>query len=89
MNDIVLSADAQNELEKLVAEARRNSAEAQKFAIEAGKLFSVSANRLAEYKDRGFFKRCWYAISGKTGELERANQSDLMVRQASSMKLVK
>ena len=81
MNDIVLSADAQSELEKLVAEARRNSAEAQKFAIEAGKLFSVSADRLAEYKDRGFFKRCWYAISGKTGELERANQSDLMQMQ--------
>lgn len=81
MNDVVLSENAQNELEKLVAEAQRNSAEAQKFAIEAGKLFSVSANRLAEYKDRGFFKRCWYAISGKTGELERANQSELIQMQ--------
>ena len=81
MNDIILSESVQNELEKLVGEARRNSAEAQRFAIEAGKLFSVSANRLAEYKDRGFFKRCWYAISGKTGELERANQSDLIQMQ--------
>lgn len=81
MNDVVLSENAQNELEKLVAEAQRNSAEAQKFAIEAGKLFSVSANRLAEYKDRGFFKRCWYAISGKTGGLERANQSELIQMQ--------
>ena len=81
MNDIILSEGAQNELEKLVGEARRNSTEAQKFAIEAGKLFSVSANRLAEYKNRGFFKRCWYAVSGKTGELERANQSELMQMQ--------
>lgn len=81
MNDIVLSDNEQVELEKLTKQAQRNATEAQKFSIEAAKILSVTKERLAEYKDRGFFKRCWYAVSGKTSALERANQEDLIKMQ--------
>lgn len=79
--EIALSDQENQELEQLTKQAQRNSIEAQKFAIEAAKLLSVTTDRLKDYKDRGFFKRCWYAVSGKTGELERANQSDLIKMQ--------
>ena len=81
MNEITLTDNEQNELEKLTREAQRNTTEAQRFAIEAAKVLSVTQERLKDYKDRGFFKRCWYAVSGKTSELERANQADLIKMQ--------
>lgn len=81
MNEITLTDNEQNELEKLTREAQRNTTEAQRFAIEAAKVLSVTQERLKDYKDRGFFKRCWYAVSGKTSELERANQAGLIKMQ--------
>ncbi len=76
-----LSIADQKQLETLVAEAERNRSDAQRLALDASKLLSVTSNRLSEYKDRGFFKRCWYKISGKQGELDRANQADLIAMQ--------
>lgn len=76
-----LTTQEEMQLDKLVADAERNRKEAQQFAIEAGSLLTATTNRLCEYKDRGFFKRCWYAISGKQGELERANVEDLAKMQ--------
>ena len=81
MNEITLTDNEQNELEKLTKDAQRNTTEAQRFAIEAAKVLSVTQERLKDYKDRGFFKRCWYAVSGKTSELGRANQADLIKMQ--------
>ena len=69
------------ELEKLVTQAERNRIEAQQFSIEASKLLAITRRRLNDYMDRGFFKRCWYAVSGKQGELDRANQGDLIQMQ--------
>ncbi len=79
--DMNLSIADQKQLETLVAEAERNRSDAQRLALDASKLLSVTSSRLAEYKDRGFFKRCWYKISGKQGELDRANQADLIAMQ--------
>ena len=76
-----LSIADQKQLETLVAEAERNRSDAQRLALDASKLLSVTSNRLSEYKDRGFFKRCWYKISGKQDELDRANQADLIAMQ--------
>ena len=76
-----LSIADQKQLETLVAEAERNRSDAQRLALDASKLLSVTSNRLTEYKDRGFFKRCWYKINGKQGELDRANQADLIAMQ--------
>ena len=81
MNEIILTDNEQTELEKLTKDAQRNTTEAQRFAIEAAKVLSVTQERLKDYKDRGFFKRCWYAVSGKTSELARANQTDLIKMQ--------
>ena len=67
MSDYALTIEEQKQLEKIVADAKRNKSEAQKLALDAGKLRTITADRLAEYKDRGFFKRCWYKVSGKQG----------------------
>ena len=76
-----LTESQQRRLVELSEEATRNKAKAQQLALDAGKLLTATADRLEEYKDRGFFKRFWYAISGKQGELDRANQSDLIAMQ--------
>lgn len=76
-----LTVQEQKYFEKLIANAERNKVEAQQLALDAGKLLTVTAERLEDYKDRGFFKRCWYKISGKQDELNRANQTDLIAMQ--------
>lgn len=81
MDDIVLTDEENVQLVELNKQAQRDGTEAQKFAIEASKLLSITLDRLADYKDRGFFKRCWYAVSGKNSELERANQADFIKMQ--------
>lgn len=75
------SGEEQKQLEKLAIEAERNKSDAQRLALDAGKLLTVTSDRLNDYKDRGFFKRCWYKISGKQGSLDRANQFDLISMQ--------
>jgi dephospho-CoA kinase len=79
--DTSLTVQEEKHLNELVANAERNKAEAQKLALDAGKLLTITADRFNEYKDKGFFKRCWYTISGKRGELERANKHDLIEMQ--------
>lgn len=81
MNVNELTVEEQKHFEKLVADAQRNNTEAQQLALDAGKLLTVSGKRWKDYKDRGFFKRCWYKISGKQGALDRANQKDLTEMQ--------
>lgn len=76
-----LTENEQRRLVELTEEATRNKTRAQQLAIDAGKLLTATADRFEEYKNRGFFKRCWYAISGKQDELDRANQSDLISMQ--------
>ena len=76
-----LSTREQKHLEELIANAERNKVEAQQLALDAGKLLTITSDRLDEHKDKGFFKRCWYKISGKQGELDRANQKDLIEMQ--------
>ncbi len=84
MNDVAipeLSLADQKQLELLTLNAQRNKVEAQRLALDASKLLGITESRLEAYKDRGFFKRCWYKFSGKLGELDRANQADLISMQ--------
>ena len=81
MNINELTLQEQQHFATLVQNAEKNKAEAQQLALDAGKLLSVTRKRLDDYKDRGFFKRCWYKISGKQGSLDRANQNDLIEMQ--------
>ena len=79
--DINLTENEQKHLDTLISNAQRNKIEAQQLALDAGKLLSITKERLDDYKERGFFKRCWYKFSGKQGELARANQNDLIAMQ--------
>ncbi len=68
-------------LEPKLAWAKDRTAETEQLALDATRLMSCTSDRLEQYADRGFFKRCWYTLSGKTGELERANEKDLIDMQ--------
>lgn len=68
-------------LEGKLAWAKAGKAEAEQLALDASRLLCCTENRLEEYAGQGFFKRCWFTLSGKTGALERANQADLVGMQ--------
>ena len=68
-------------LDGTLALARQRSPEAAQLALDASRLLACTSDRLDLYKDQGFFKRCWYTLSGKTGSLQRANQADLIKMQ--------
>jgi len=69
------------QLEPLLAQAAEHGVETQQLALDATRLLSCTEGRLDEYKDMGFFKRCWSKLSGKTGSMARANQNDLIEMQ--------
>ena len=68
-------------LEGKLAWAADRSAAAEQLALDASRLLSCTENRLQDYVGQGFFYRCWFTLSGKTGSLERATQSDLIEMQ--------
>jgi hypothetical protein len=61
--------------------AKERNAETEQLAMDASRLLSCTEARLQEYAGQGFFKRCWYQFTGKTGSLERIMQSDLISMQ--------
>ncbi len=68
-------------LDPKLAWAKTRTVETQQLALDATRMLSCTEGRLQEYYDKGFFKRCWYTLSGKTGSLDRANQNDLIYMQ--------
>lgn len=68
-------------LEPKLAWATGRQAECEQMALDATRLLSCTENRLQDYVGQGFFKRCWSGLSGKTGEIMRANQNDLIEMQ--------
>lgn len=77
-----IERNGQTDLEALVADAQRDVEKAQQLATDASKLLSMSADRLNEYKKKGFVQRCWLKFSGKLDdELSSANQSDMIKMQ--------
>lgn len=76
------------QLEPILARAESHSADAEQLALDATRLLSCTSDRLVEYQDKGFFKRCWCSLSGKTGSLERANQADLIRMQKASWRYI-
>ena len=69
------------QLNPILEKAKDQSLQTQQLALDATRLFSCTEKRLNDYSDKGFFKRCWYFLYGKTGEVQRANQSDLVEMQ--------
>ncbi|MFA7691923.1 MAG: hypothetical protein GX117_09400 [Candidatus Hydrogenedentes bacterium] len=68
-------------IEPKLAWAKDGNIESQQLALDATRLLSCTEDRLDDYKNMGFFKRCWKGLSGKTGEMQRANQKDLAEMQ--------
>jgi|GEM_PF-2310377 len=68
-------------LSKKVQWAEENSALAEQLAMDASRLLSCTDDRLQEYANKGFFKRCVASFSGKTSQMQRANQNDLIQLQ--------
>lgn len=79
-------SDAQ--FDELMAWAERHTVEAQQLAMDSTRLLGCTGDRLQELQDQGFFKRCVRRLSGKTGEMERANMNDLISLQKNAFKYI-
>ena len=75
-------------LEPKLAWAKDRTVEAEQLALDATRLLSCTEERLGEIYDRGFFTRCWYSLSGKHGEVARANQNDLISMQKTAWRYI-
>jgi protein-L-isoaspartate(D-aspartate) O-methyltransferase len=56
-------------------------AETEQMALDATRLLSCTEDRLNDFQGQGFFKRCWFKLCGKHGEIQLANQNDLIEMQ--------
>ncbi|OYV33060.1 MAG: hypothetical protein B7Z80_25120 [Rhodospirillales bacterium 20-64-7] len=54
---------------------------AEQLALDASRLLACTGDRVATYQGQGFFKRCWFGLSGKNGNVQRANEKDLIEMQ--------
>ncbi len=61
--------------------AEQNTELAEQLAMDATRLMSCTNERLEDYKDKGFFKRCVSSFSGKTAKMQRDNQNDIVEMQ--------
>lgn len=68
-------------LESKLAWAQDRQALCEQMALDASRLLSCVEDRLGDYSGQGFFRRCWSGLSGKNGEVERANARDLIEMQ--------
>lgn len=68
-------------LEQKLAWATNRRALSEQMALDASRLLSCTEDRLEVYAGQGFFKRCWFTLSGKVGEAERASTKDLVEMQ--------
>ncbi len=73
--------DINQALEPKLAWAKTRVAETEQMALDATRLLSCTEQRLNDYMNQGFFKRCWHKLCGKQGEMMRANQNDLTEMQ--------
>lgn len=68
-------------LEPALAWAEKRLPEAEQLAADAARLMSCTEDRLDSYGNAGFLTRCWHKLSGKQGDIARANQRDLAEMQ--------
>ncbi len=70
-----------NQLDSKLTWAKDNQALAEQLAMDATKLLSCTEDRVTDYEGKGFFIRCWSSFSGKTAQMQRDNQNDLISMQ--------
>jgi len=80
MNEIEIS-EIDELLEPKVQLAKKNQILAEQLAMDTTRLMSCTHERLQDFKDKGFFKRCVSSFSGKTAKMQRDNQNDLISMQ--------
>jgi len=68
-------------LDVKLAWAKSRMAVAEQLALDASRLLACTGDRLATYQGQGFFKRCWFGLSGRNGNVQRANEKDLIEMQ--------
>ena len=71
-------AQIDQQLDPLLVFAGTHPEKTQQLALDATRLLSCTEGRFREDQSKGFFKRCWYTLSGKTGALKRATLADLV-----------
>ncbi len=76
------------QLDPILGYAQTKVAETQQLAFDATRLLSCTEDRFDDYRGQGFFRRCWSALYGKTGEMQRANQKDLILMQKYSWRYI-
>lgn len=76
-----LDASERSTLDNIIGNSKQSSAITQQLAVDASKLVTLSAERLAEQSSAGFFKRMVGVISGQTSRNDLKNQADLMHMQ--------
>lgn len=77
-----------SQVEQMMDWAKTRQAEAEQLALDSARLMSCTSDRVNRLKSQGFFKRCWNRFSGKAGEMERANTSDMIQMQKTAFRYV-
>lgn len=77
-----------SQVEKMMDWAKTRQTEAEQLGMDSARLKACTGERLDRIKNQGFFKRCWNRFTGKTGEMERANTSDLISMQKMACRYV-
>lgn len=75
-------------VEQMMDWAKARQAEAEQLAYDATRLLACSTDRLEKLKNQGFFQRCWNRLTGKAGEMERANVNDVIHMQKIAFRYV-
>src|SRR5690606_16742099 len=68
-------------LDELLAQSKSNPTFAQTLAVDASALLGRGQDGLADIANKGFFKRLWSSVSGKTAAASRATIQDVVKMQ--------
>lgn len=92
MSNLAITATEEKQLDSQVEQmmdwAKSRQAEAEQLALDSARLMACSTDRVDRLKKQGFFQRCWNRFTGKAGEMERANVSDIIQMQKISFRYV-
>lgn len=77
-----------SQVEQMMDWAQKRKIEAEQLALDSARLMACTTDRLDRLKNQGFFRRCWNRFTGKTGEMERANVSDLIEMQKKAFRYI-
>lgn len=77
-----------SQVEQMMDWVNSRKVEAEQLALDSARLMACTGDRLDRIKNQGFFKRCWNRFTGRTGEMERANTSDMIEMQKKAFRYI-